>query len=135
MTTQAVDPAKVEEFAGRVTAILNGASLATMFGIGHQTGLFDAMAGLTWATSEAIAQTAGLNERYVRKGLGSLVIGRVVEYDPAQRTYRLPSEHAALLTPCGRPGQPRPLRARPCGVGDGDGARVPAQPLHRLRLL
>src|SRR5262249_20460187 len=35
---------------------------------------------------------------YVREWLGAVVCGGVVEYDPVAQTYRLPPEHALLLT-------------------------------------
>jgi hypothetical protein len=50
------------------------------------------------ATSSAIAERAGLTERYVREWLGAMVCGGIVEYEPSARTYRLPPEHALLLT-------------------------------------
>ncbi|HXF52446.1 MAG TPA: class I SAM-dependent methyltransferase [Dehalococcoidia bacterium] len=78
--------------------LLNHAFTAPLFSIGHQTGLFDTMATLPPSTSEAIARAAGLDERYVREWLGAMVTSRVVEYDPAAGTYRLPPEHAAFLT-------------------------------------
>ena len=56
------------------------------------------MADMPEATSTQIAEAAGLNERYVREWLGTMVTGRVVNYDPADQTYRLPAEHAAYLT-------------------------------------
>jgi 2-polyprenyl-3-methyl-5-hydroxy-6-metoxy-1,4-benzoquinol methylase len=99
-TTEAprIDESRIEAFAGELVGVLNNASLALMLSIGHQTGLFDAMAGLRPATSDEIAAEAGLHERYVRECLGALVAGRVVEYDRATRTYRLPPEHAAAVT-------------------------------------
>jgi len=66
--------------------------------VGHRTGLFDTMAGMPAATGDEVARAAGLNERYVREWLGAMVCGRIVEYDPTDRTYRLPPEHAAMLT-------------------------------------
>ena len=98
MTTEQLDPAKAAAFAGQMIGILNGAALTGMVSIGHQTGLFDTMAGLPPSTSEQIAKAATLNERYVREWLGAMVTGRIAEYDPAKGTYRLPAEHAALLT-------------------------------------
>lgn len=92
------DQAAAEAFAARVVDLMNGASIVLMLSIGNQTGLFDTMAGLPPSTSEEIARAAGLQERYVREWLGVLVTGRVVSYDPASRTYRLPPEHAASLT-------------------------------------
>src|SRR5437763_2724314 len=95
---QTTDTSKTEAFMGKMMGIYNGAMLAFMVSIGHQARLFDAMAGLPASTSEDIAQAAGLNERYVREWLGSMVTGGIVEYEPSTRTYRLPAEHAAALT-------------------------------------
>jgi 2-polyprenyl-3-methyl-5-hydroxy-6-metoxy-1,4-benzoquinol methylase len=61
------------------------------------------MAGLTPSTSERIAEHAGLNERYVREWLGAMVVGKIVDYDPANRTYSLSPEHAAFLTKAAGP--------------------------------
>ena len=87
-----------EEFAARVMSTIDSASLAILLSIGHQTGLFDAMAGLPSSTSSQIADAAGLNERYVREWLGGMTVGQIVEYDPDAGTYTLPPERAALLT-------------------------------------
>lgn len=101
MTTETqsqIDPQKAEAFAGTMLGILNGGLLSFMLSIGHRTGLFDKMAAMPPSTSDQIAKAAGLNERYVREALGSLVIGGVVEYDPKAKTYRLPPEHAGFVT-------------------------------------
>jgi len=99
MATEApIDMVKAEAFAGEVLGYLNGASLAFMVAIGHETELFDRMADLRPSTSEEIATVAGLNERYVREWLGAMVTGRVVDYDAAAKKYKLPPEHAASLT-------------------------------------
>lgn len=91
-------PETAEEFTGRIVAALDGASLALLLSIGHQTGLLDTMAGLPPATSAQIAEAAGLNERYVREWLAGMTTGRVVEYDAGTGTYALPSHRAAVLT-------------------------------------
>ncbi|WP_104172869.1 class I SAM-dependent methyltransferase [Arthrobacter sp. Y81] len=75
--------------AARLLGILNDSSAAVLASIGHQTGLFDVMAGLPPASSEQIADAAGLNERYVREWLGGMVTARFVRYQPAAGTYRL----------------------------------------------
>jgi 2-polyprenyl-3-methyl-5-hydroxy-6-metoxy-1,4-benzoquinol methylase len=87
-----------EDFAGRMVATIDGASLAILMSIGHQTGLLDTMAGLSPATSEQIADAAGLNERYVREWLGGMTTGRIVDYDAAAGTYSLPAHRAGVLT-------------------------------------
>jgi len=93
-----MDAAKAEAFAGQMMGILNGASLAFMIAVGHETELFDKIAGLPPSTSQQIAEAAGLNERYVREWLGAMVTGRIVDYDPSAKTYVLPPEHAGALT-------------------------------------
>lgn len=94
-----LDQAEQEAFAGRMVQVLNDSCLGLMAGLGHESGLFDVMAGLAEpCTSEQIAQAAGLDERYVREWLGAMVTGGVVDYRPEQAVYKLPAEHAASLT-------------------------------------
>lgn len=88
----------VEAFGARLTQALNEAGVLLMSSIGHRLGLFDAMADGRPVTSTALAERTGLDERYVREWLGSMTAGRIVEMDPADATYCLPAEHAALLT-------------------------------------
>jgi len=87
-----------EQFAERLVATLDGASLVILVSIGHQTGLLDTMAELGASTSAQIAEAAGLNERYVREWLGGMTTGHIVEYDADSGTYSLPAHRAALLT-------------------------------------
>jgi 2-polyprenyl-3-methyl-5-hydroxy-6-metoxy-1,4-benzoquinol methylase len=98
MTTQTFDPTKADAFAARMLDILNSSAISLMTSIGHRTELFDTMAELPPSTSQQIADAAGLNERYVREWLGAMVTGRFVDYDPIDKTYSLPAEHAAFLT-------------------------------------
>jgi len=98
MTTQQMDQAKAEAFAGQMVGMLNNGMLSLMTSVGHRTGLFDKMAAMPPATSQQIAEATGLNERYVREWLGAMVTGGVIEFDPAAKTYRLPAEHAVSLT-------------------------------------
>jgi SAM-dependent methyltransferase len=94
----AFDPLRGQAFGQRMLGVLNDAGLALMLSIGHKTGLFDVLSTLPPATSEEVADAAGLRERYVREWLGAMTVGRVVDYDPATRSYRLPPEHAEWLT-------------------------------------
>ena len=96
--TAAQDPAHAEAFEEKLVGILNGGALALMISIGHRTGLFDTLAGLPSADSETLAREAGLQERYVREWLGAMTVGGIVQHDPESGRYRLPEEHAALLT-------------------------------------
>ena len=90
-------------FADRLVQIINNGALGLMLSIGHRTRLFDVMSGLPPSTAESIARKAGLNERYVREWLGSMVTGRIVNYDSSLGTYELPAEHAELLTRSAKP--------------------------------
>ena len=93
-----IDTQKSEAFAESLLGMLNQGSLAVMLSIGYRTGLLDIMGKLPASTSEQIAEASGLNERYVREWLGALTTGRIVEHDPATKTYSLPPEHAGYLT-------------------------------------
>ena len=104
MTTQAIDQQKAQMFLGKMVGLLNGGLLGLMTSIGHRTRLFDKMSEMAPSTSEEIARAANLNERYVREWLGAMTAGGVLEYDAANKTYRLPPEHAASLTRAAGPG-------------------------------
>lgn len=93
-----VDSARAEAFAGRMLDVLNHGFLNLLISVGHQTRLFEVMTALPASTSAAIAEAAGLQERYVREWLGGMVVGRIIEYDAERKTYRFPPEHAACLT-------------------------------------
>src|SRR6059058_2615358 len=96
-TNETLDPAAVEEFAGRIFGLLTGSMTTYMIDLGHRVGLFDAVAEGP-GTSDEIADRAGLNERYVREWLGAVVTGGIAAYDPAAATYNLPPAAAACLT-------------------------------------
>lgn len=92
------DQTRSEQFGGKLLEVLNHQALSLMLSIGHRTGLFDTLAEMEPATSAAIAEQAGLQERYVREWLGAMAVSRIVDYRPCDRTYALPPEHAAFLT-------------------------------------
>jgi ubiquinone/menaquinone biosynthesis C-methylase UbiE len=96
-----LDRGEVESFALRMITALDGGSVALLVSLGHQAGLFEVMATLPPSTSAEIAAAAGLHERYVRECLDGLVAADVVGHDPAGGRYRLPAEHALLLTRAG----------------------------------
>lgn len=85
-------------FADRLLRTFSEAAVAVGISIGHRTGLFDVLSRLPASTSGRIAMAAGLDERYVREWLAAMVSGRVLTYDAKRETYKLPREHAAVLT-------------------------------------
>jgi len=92
------DRAKARAFSQLMVRHLEGASVAIMIEVGRRVGLFEAMAKMSAVTSDAIAAKTSLSERYVREWLGAMVCGGIVEYAAGEKTYRLPPEHAAMLT-------------------------------------
>ena len=92
------DPARAERFAERVGGMINDGAVVVMVALGHQLGLFDAMAAAGRRTSEQLADRTRLAERYVREWLSVMTTSGIVEYDPAGQTFCLPAEHAACLT-------------------------------------
>lgn len=103
MASTTYDEARAEAFAGRMLDLLNDGALAVMISVGHRTGALDALAEHGPATSQELAEAAGLNERYVREWLGAMTAGRIVELDPETGQYVLPAEHAAWLTRAASP--------------------------------
>lgn len=94
-TPEAADP---EEVGARVIGILNDGAITILTSIGHELGLFDTLAALPPATSQQIADAAGLDERYVREWLGGMVTAGFVEYVTVDGTYYLCPDHAPFLT-------------------------------------
>ncbi len=86
-----------QDFAGKLLRIYTGGVLTKLIDIGYRTGLFEAAAQGP-ATSQELAERAGLQERYVREWLGAMVTGGIFTYDAAQRRYALPPAHAVSLT-------------------------------------
>ena len=89
---------EMDAFGERVVSILNESSLGLMISIGYRVGLFEAMKGLPPLSSEAIADRAGLSERYVREWLGAMTAGDIVNVDDSGERFQLPDSHAAMLT-------------------------------------
>jgi 2-polyprenyl-3-methyl-5-hydroxy-6-metoxy-1,4-benzoquinol methylase len=98
-----LDRDKMDAFGTKMRGILNASGTAMMLSLGHQAGVFDAMARLAPSTSEEIAHAAGCNERYVREWLGAMVAADIVSYDSTRDLYSLPPEHAAFTTRAGGP--------------------------------
>jgi SAM-dependent methyltransferase len=92
------DAARAERFEKKIVDILNAGALSLMLSIGHRTGLLDALAAASPATSGEIASWAGLQERYVREWLGAMTVGGIVAHDGEAATYALPAEHAGFIT-------------------------------------
>jgi ubiquinone/menaquinone biosynthesis C-methylase UbiE len=91
------NPDLVKQFGAKLLGIYTGGILTKLIDLGYQLGFFEA-AKMGPATSHALAERAGLKERYVREWLAAMVTSGIFAYDPETREYCLPEEHAALLT-------------------------------------
>jgi 2-polyprenyl-3-methyl-5-hydroxy-6-metoxy-1,4-benzoquinol methylase len=85
-------------FEDRIRHLLNASATTLLISVGHQAGLFDAMAAGRRDTAAQIAASARASERYVREWLGGMVVAGIVRHDPQEQLYWLPPEHARWLT-------------------------------------
>lgn len=92
-----IDEERAAAFADQLFGFYVGGFVTFMIDLGVRTGLLDALAQGP-ATSQALADRAGLQERYVREWLGAVATAGVVDYDAAAEVYSLPAEHAVCLT-------------------------------------
>jgi 2-polyprenyl-3-methyl-5-hydroxy-6-metoxy-1,4-benzoquinol methylase len=115
MTTTQLDPtttapAPPEAVVDRLLRVFDDGAIAILASIGHTTGLFETLATLPPATSEQVADAAGLNERYVREWLGGIVTAGFVDYDASSRTYSLREDYRPFLTGSGTDNLARQFR-------------------------
>jgi hypothetical protein len=92
-----VDAAAVAEFAGKLVETITGGLVTCLIEIGRRTQLFE-LATAGPATSVELAERGGLDERYVREWLSAMTTAGIFEYNPDERRFWLPAEHAAVLT-------------------------------------
>ncbi|CCG04189.1 class I SAM-dependent methyltransferase [Blastococcus saxobsidens] len=93
-----IDQQKVEQFLGQVVGDLGATVSSALAHLGDRLGLYRAMAGAGQLTPGQLAERTGTHERYVREWLANQAAGGYVEYEPTHGTYRLPPEHALVLT-------------------------------------
>ena len=94
---------ETEEFAGQLMEMLNHSATMVMISIGHRLELFDKMARLSPISSQLLADTCHLNERYVREWLAALTCGGVIDYDAENKLYSLSQAKAGCLTRAATP--------------------------------
>jgi ubiquinone/menaquinone biosynthesis C-methylase UbiE len=93
---------EMNNFAERMTEILNSGALNIALALGYRNRIFDILEEMNKPVLIAeLASASGLNERYLREWLGIMVTGGILELfsaSGAEDRYFLPPEHAALLT-------------------------------------
>src|SRR5215468_8185506 len=94
---QTIDPARQEEFVGKVVEQISGTMTTLLAAIGDRLGLFKNLAEQGAATSTELASRTKLNERYLREWLGGMATAGYLNYDIPTRRFSLPAEHASVL--------------------------------------
>ena len=82
-----------------VLRIVNDSAVGVLLSIAFQAGLLDALRDLPPATSQQVADAAGLDERYVREILNGLLTAGIVVEDSGR--YHLGDEYIPFLTGTG----------------------------------
>ena len=103
MTTESIDPAKLDEFMGRFVGDLGAALSAALVVIGDRLGLYRAMGDGEPVSAEALARRTGTDPRYVREWLCNQAAGGYVSYDATGGTFSLSPEQAFALAQEGSP--------------------------------
>ena len=104
MTTEtAIDPERVQDFAGKTLGDLAGTMATVLAILGDRLGLFKALAKAGPATSVELAERAGVSERYTREWLYGMHAAGYLEHDRERASFALPAEHAEVLAVEGGP--------------------------------
>jgi SAM-dependent methyltransferase len=93
--SERVDPERLRDYARRLFGHLNGAVTSALVYLGDELGLYRALAAGP-ATSEELAQRAGLDERWVREWLYNQAAARLVEVGAGER-FALSAEARVVL--------------------------------------
>ncbi len=101
--TTTVDQSKAEAFMNKVVGDFSATLISAMCTLGDRLDLFKNLDAAGPATSEELAQRTGLNERYLREWLSALFCAGYLTYEPADRRFTLPPEHAQVLAAEGTP--------------------------------
>ena len=92
-----LDLTRVQAFVMKVAgdhAVANNAVLAYL---GDRLGLWRTLASMPPTTSFELADRTGLAERYLREWLAAQAAAGYLTYDPVDRRFTLPPEHAMVL--------------------------------------
>src|SRR5437588_12253074 len=92
-----IDPARQEEFVGKVVEQISGTMTTLLGAIGDRLVLFKNLAEQGPATSAELASRTKLNERYLREWLGGMATAGYLNYDGSTSRFSLPAEHASVL--------------------------------------
>jgi SAM-dependent methyltransferase len=93
---ESINPEVVEQKVGAAFGALGGVFVASMIYLGHQLGLYKAMAGQGPMTSASLANNTGMSERFLREWLMQQAASGVIESRGAG-TFELAPEAALVF--------------------------------------
>jgi 2-polyprenyl-3-methyl-5-hydroxy-6-metoxy-1,4-benzoquinol methylase len=97
MPENEVDEERLGDFMGQMVGHLVGATTIACSILGHQLGLYKAMAGNGAMSADALASAAGTHPRLTREWLDQQASSGIVSYESEGDTYALSPEAALAL--------------------------------------
>ena len=98
-----VNESKLEELTGKLVTDVAGSMGLLMAYLGDQLDLYSALAEICPATSQELAESTGMKERYLREWLSANAAGGYIEYDPAGQKFSMTPEQAIIFAAEGNP--------------------------------
>ncbi|MDX1440045.1 MAG: class I SAM-dependent methyltransferase [Rubricoccaceae bacterium] len=95
--TLTLDEEALHALLGKAAIDVGGTLFAPLMLIGHQLGLYKALANGDGYTSSSLAEATGTSERYVREWLRANAAGGYILYDAAADAYSMTLEQALLF--------------------------------------
>ncbi len=92
-----MDRARIAAFLDRFVGYASGATTIGLLAIADRSGLLSWLGEHGSGTTEAVARSAELEERYVLEILSGLAAAGVLEYEPITDVFTLPEEHALFV--------------------------------------
>ncbi len=100
---EAIDPEKLEQLQGKVMTDVAGSMGLIMAYMGDRLDLYSALVEASPATSQDLAASTGLDERYVREWLSANAAAGYVEYDAGTKKFSMTPEQAVIFSAEGDP--------------------------------
>ena len=113
MTEASIDPTTLAAKQAMIAGYGIGAHVAGMIQLGLEIGLYSALREHGPSTSDELAASTGLHERWLREWLYQQAAARVLDYDASTKRFSISPEVWVLL---GDPDELRTMRANFAGL-------------------
>ncbi|MCK9605687.1 MAG: class I SAM-dependent methyltransferase [Methylomonas sp.] len=98
-----VNPGQLEQLQGKVMGDVAGSLGLLMAYIGDKLDLYSALLEISPATSQELAETTGMDERYLREWLSANAAAGYVNFDGAMGKFSISPEQAVIFAAEGHP--------------------------------